>query len=128
MVEQVSPAGDVSILASQIPRLFQSSLPPQIFYVNHLVGECKDLCFGLSLADYAATRGLPEGVIPKVLRVCIDEIETRGMDVEGLYRISGRHAVVQELQHKLERNEKDFTFNTASDDTHCVASLLKASV
>ncbi|KAI0035293.1 hypothetical protein K488DRAFT_76750 [Vararia minispora EC-137] len=126
MVEQVSPAADLSILAAQIPRLFQAAVPPQVFYHNYFVGECRDLSFGLSLSDYAATRGLSDGAVPKVLKLCIDEVEGRGMFIEGIYRISGRHAVVQELQHKLERDEKNFTFNSAADDIHAVASLLKA--
>jgi len=88
------------------------------------VGECRDLAFGLSLTDYAAARSLPDGAIPKVLRLCIDEVDARGLTVEGIYRTSGRHAVVQELQHKLERDENSFAFSP-TDDIHAVASLLK---
>jgi len=82
------------------------------------------LIFGVSLADYATARGI-ENDVPKVLRICIDELDKRGLDAEGIYRVSGRHANVQELQHKIERNEKTFLFNSFTDDIYSVASLLK---
>ena len=63
-------------------------------------------------------------------------------DVDGIvYQVSGRHASVLEvfhkallcylvthflqLQHKIERNEDEFEFNSATDDVYAVSSLLK---
>ncbi|KAI0317997.1 hypothetical protein OF83DRAFT_1171488 [Amylostereum chailletii] len=125
VVESVSPEDDKMTLAAQIPRLLASATPKPILYYNYHVGECQDLIFGVSMSDYATTRGLGEGDIPKIVRLCIDEVDKRGLSVEGIYRVSGRHAVVQELQHKLERNEHDFAFNSMTDDVHAVSSLLK---
>lgn len=51
------------------------------------VGECRDLIFGVSLVDYATARGLPEGEVPKIIRICIQDIEQRGLDAEGIYRV-----------------------------------------
>ena len=65
-----------------------SSIPSPILYHNFYVGECKDLIFGFSLQDYATARDLPEGEIPKIVRICIDEVDRRGLDTEGIYRVS----------------------------------------
>ena len=46
------------------------------------------MIFGFSLQDYATARDLPEGEIPKIVRICIEEVDRRGLDVEGIYRVS----------------------------------------
>ncbi|KAI0768636.1 hypothetical protein BD413DRAFT_563758 [Trametes elegans] len=125
MVEKISPERDSTALSSNIPRLLVAATPKPIYYYNYNVGECKDLIFGVSLVDYATARGLSDGEIPKIVRICIDDIEQRGLDAEGIYRVSGRHAAVQELQHKIERNEAAFQFNPTTDDVYSVSSFLK---
>jgi len=74
--------------------------------------------------DYATARG-SENDVPKIIKICIDEVDRRGLDAEGIYRVSGRHANVHELQHKLERSEEAFSFNSYTDDIYSVASFLK---
>jgi len=41
--------------------------------------------------------------VPLVVQVCIDNIEDRGMDSQGIYRIPGNAGVVHELQEQLDR-------------------------
>ncbi|KAI9512277.1 hypothetical protein F5148DRAFT_1163734 [Russula earlei] len=113
-VENVSAQTDTSLLAASLSNSLALSTPPPTLYYNYHVGECQDLIFGVSLADYATARG-SENDAPRVIKICIDEIDKRGLDAEGLYR----------LQHKLERNEKAFSFNSFTDDIYSVASLLK---
>ncbi|EIW64964.1 RhoGAP-domain-containing protein [Trametes versicolor FP-101664 SS1] len=125
MVEKIAPERDSTAIAAAIPRLLSAAVPKPVFYYNYNVGECRDLIFGVSLVDYATARGLPEGEVPKIIRICIQDIEQRGLDAEGIYRVSGRHAAVQELQHKIERNEVAFQFNATTDDVYSVASFLK---
>ncbi|KZT22129.1 RhoGAP-domain-containing protein [Neolentinus lepideus HHB14362 ss-1] len=124
-VEKISPQVDVSVISSKISRSLSSATPKPVLYYNYEVGECNDLIFGVSLVDYATARGLGEGEIPRVVDLCIQEVDKRGLEVEGIYRVSGRHAVVQALQHKLERNEQTFKFNYVADDVYAVSSLLK---
>ncbi|KAI0080062.1 RhoGAP-domain-containing protein [Panus rudis PR-1116 ss-1] len=125
IVERINPEKDASSIASQIPQLLAQASPKPQYYYNYTVGECRDLIFGVSLVDYATSRGLSDGEIPKIVKICINEIENRGMDAEGIYRVSGRHAAVTELQHKIERNEATFMFQAPHDDVYAVASLLK---
>ncbi|KAI0374525.1 RhoGAP-domain-containing protein [Pilatotrama ljubarskyi] len=125
MVEKITPQRDSAAIADAIPRMLAAATPKPVYYYNYNVGECKDLIFGVSLVDYATARGLPDGEIPKIVRICIQDIEQRGLDAEGIYRVSGRHAAIQELQHKIERNEAAFQFNPTTDDVYSVSSFLK---
>ncbi|KAI9572604.1 hypothetical protein HD554DRAFT_2202498 [Boletus coccyginus] len=125
MITKISPENDVSLVTTHIPRALSSLIPKSIFYYNYNVGECSDLIFGVSLVDYATSRGLGETEIPKIVRICIQEIDERGLESEGIYRVSGRYAVVQDLQHKIERNEAAFKFNRLTDDVYAASSLLK---
>ena len=87
MVEKISPQRDSAALASNIPRLIAAITPKPVYYYNYNVGECKDLIFGVSLVDYATARGLSDGDIPKIIRICIEDIDKRGLDAEGIYRV-----------------------------------------
>jgi RhoGAP domain len=78
-------------LKSNIPHALASAIPDPILYEHGLVGECNDLIFGFSLVDYATANGLSEGSIPKIVRICIEEIDKRGLENEGIYRVSLRH-------------------------------------
>jgi hypothetical protein len=76
-------------------RYLQQAVPRQTLYANYQVGECSDLIFGVGLVDYANSRGLHEGEVPKLVRLCIDEVDKRGLNSEGIYRVSGRLANIQ---------------------------------
>ncbi|KAG2345304.1 RhoGAP-domain-containing protein [Suillus weaverae] len=125
VVDKISPEKDVSHVTTFIPRSLASAIAKPILYYNYNVGECNDLIFGFSLVDYATAQGLGEGDVPKILRICVEEVDQRGLDAEGIYRVSGRHAIVHDLQHKIERNEASFKFNALTDDIYAVSSLLK---
>jgi len=139
-VDKINPEKDVQKLKSVIPRSLASAIPDPILYEHGQVGPCNDLIFGFSLVDYATSKGLQEGEIPKIVRICIEEIDKRGLQLEGIYRVchgsnfsvqlltpfkvSGRQAIVHQLQHDVERDEADFHF-LPRDDVYAVASLLK---
>jgi len=54
--------------------------------------------FGFSLVDYATSKNLQDGEIPRIVRACIDEIDSRGLDCEGIYRVSSNG------KEKLDKN------------------------
>lgn len=87
-VEKVSTGRDMKGLNGYIAQSLASSIPIPILYHNFYVGECRDLIFSFSLQDYATARDLPEGEIPKIVRICIEEVDKRGLDAEGIYRVS----------------------------------------
>jgi hypothetical protein len=113
---------DVSKLAVYLPRSLASAIPERILYHHGQVGECNDLIFGFSLVDYAMAHNLQEDEPPKIIQICIREIDQRGLEAEGIYRVrlcrlvclersdmanqvSGRHAVVQSVRSLFRRSE-----------------------
>jgi hypothetical protein len=56
--------------------------------------------FGVDL-NYQMTR---DGVdVPKVLEKCIEVIDTYGLDITGIYRLSGTTSRIQRLKAKIEK-------------------------
>jgi hypothetical protein len=86
-VEKISSKVDGERLAANASRSLASAIPDPILYEHGQVGPCNDLIFGLSLGDYATAKSLGEGEIPKIVRICIAEIDKRGLDFEGIYRV-----------------------------------------
>ncbi|KAI9016416.1 Rho GTPase activation protein [Phycomyces nitens] len=64
-----------------------------------------------------------DGKIPRILRQCVKEVERRGLDSVGIYRISGHKSSVQKYRAQFNRNE-DVHLEEESD-INVVASLLK---
>lgn len=87
-VSHISPQKEISFLTTLKPRYIKQSTPRRTLYTNYYVGDCNDLIFGVSLVDYATSRGLQEGDIPKLVRICIQEVDKRGLNSEGIYRVS----------------------------------------
>jgi hypothetical protein len=88
IVDKISPDKDVARLTAHTPRSLASAIPDPILYDHGQVGPCNDLIFGFSLGDYATAKGLREGEIPRIVRICIAEIDNRGLESEGIYRVS----------------------------------------
>lgn len=89
VMSDIDPRRDASNFANAVPRYLRSSYnPPRTLYANYKLGECRDIMFGVGLADYAGAKGLVDGQIPKIVMICIQEVEKRGMNSEGIYRVS----------------------------------------
>ncbi len=88
MVDKIIPEQDTATIAANIPKMLAFATPKPQYYQNYTVGECRDLVFGVNLVDYATAKGLSDGDIPKIIRICIKEIDERGLDAEGIYRVS----------------------------------------
>ncbi|QRW27243.1 Rho GTPase-activating protein 27 [Rhizoctonia solani] len=124
IVSQVSPEREVLAAHQLIPEHISRVLPKRTLYQNYTYGDSLDLIFGFSLLDYAAARNLEDGAVPGLVAKAVQAVDERGLDSEGIYRISGRQAVVQDLIHRIERDEANFEFEKTID-VFCIASLLK---
>ena len=91
-VDKVVPERDSAVVAGNLSSLLSETCPKPVLYHNFSVGDCKDLIFGASLVDYATDRSL-EGGIPKIVRLCIEDIDQRGLDAEGIYWV-GKSSLV----------------------------------
>ncbi|QRV86267.1 Rho GTPase-activating protein gacY [Ceratobasidium sp. AG-Ba] len=124
VIAQVDPDREVLAAHQLIPEHISRLLPKRTLYQNYTYGDSSDLIFGFSLLDYAAARNLEEGGVPGLVAKAVRAIDERGLDSEGIYRISGRQAIVQDLIHRIEKDEAQFEFEKTTD-VYCIGSMLK---
>jgi hypothetical protein len=68
--------------------------------------------------------GINEDKVPKVMRMCIDEVEKRGLNIDKIYSSGSIYdQQVRKLRDRFE-SETSFSF-TSTDDIYSVAALLK---
>ncbi|KAL1902535.1 Rho-type gtpase-activating protein [Sporothrix stenoceras] len=85
------------------------------------VAEAPSTLFGSDLverADYERRQ------IPSVVTRCIEEVELRGMDIEGIYRKTGGNSQVKAIQEGFEKQE-DYDISDPGLDITAVTSVLK---
>ncbi|RMZ88124.1 hypothetical protein DV736_g4642, partial [Chaetothyriales sp. CBS 134916] len=63
--------------------------------------------------------------VPEIVRRCVEEVEARGMDVEGIYRKSGGNSQVQQVRDSFERDVYTADISDPDLDIHAVTSGLK---
>ncbi|XP_035510166.1 LOW QUALITY PROTEIN: rho GTPase-activating protein 27-like [Morone saxatilis] len=63
--------------------------------------------------------------IPKFLEKCIRTVERRGLDVDGIYRVSGNLAVIQKLRHKADHEEQLDLEDGQWEEIHVITGALK---
>ena len=84
-VESALSGTDTSDLKVFFRQALDFSTPPLILYRNCRPGGYSNLIFGVPLVDLGMNNS--EEKIPKVMRICIDEVEKRGMDVDKIYSV-----------------------------------------
>lgn len=77
--------------------------------------------FGSELVDRAEYE---RRQIPSVVTRCIEEVELRGMDIEGIYRKTGGSGQVKVIQEGFEKSE-DYDISDPGLDITAVTSVLK---
>ncbi|OJJ49884.1 hypothetical protein ASPZODRAFT_58061 [Penicilliopsis zonata CBS 506.65] len=66
-----------------------------------------------------------KSVVPAIVTRCIQEVELRGMDMEGIYRKSGASSVTQTIREGFEKSHLDYDISDPDLDIHAVTSTLK---
>jgi hypothetical protein len=64
-------------------------------------------------------------LIPAIVSRCIEEVEERGMDMEGVYRKSGGSGQVKSIQAGFEKEYNTYDVSDPDLDIHAVTSALK---
>lgn len=85
-------------------------------------GYIKDPVFGSSLASLCQRENT---TVPTFVKMCIDHIEEQGLDVDGLYRVSGNLAVIQKLRFAVTHDEKLDLNDSKWEDIHVITGALK---
>lgn len=79
------------------------------------------MLFGSELEDRCEYE---KRIIPAIVSRCIEEVESRGMDVEGIYRKSGGTGQVKIVQQGFEK-DASYDISDPDLDIHAVTSALK---
>ncbi|WVF65636.1 hypothetical protein IAT40_000367 [Kwoniella sp. CBS 6097] len=124
-IEGINTEQDIMLFRARLRAINAVPTPP-IPYENFYVGPCRSLIFGVSLTDYDFTRGegSDHGRPPTIIDKAIQAIDERGLDSEGIYRVSGRHANVQKMVQGIELDEEKFRFDE-KDDVFSIGNILK---
>ncbi|KAK6065563.1 RhoGAP domain-containing protein [Seiridium cupressi] len=85
------------------------------------IAEAADVLFGSDLSERA---DFEKRHIPCVVTRCIEEVELRGMDMEGIYRKTGGNSQVKMIQEGFDKNE-NFDISDPDLDITAVTSVLK---
>ncbi|XP_061701292.1 rho GTPase-activating protein 27 isoform X2 [Syngnathoides biaculeatus] len=85
-------------------------------------GYIRDNVFGCHLDTLCHRENT---TVPKFVDKCIRAVERRGLDVDGLYRVSGNLAVIQKLRHKADHEEHLDLEDGQWEDVHVLTGALK---
>jgi hypothetical protein len=82
-VENALGGTDTPDLRVSFRRALSFSTPPLTLFRNYRPGGYSNLIFGVPLVDHE----MNEDKVPKVMRICIDEVEKRGLDLDKIYSV-----------------------------------------
>uniref|UniRef100_A0A671MT73 Rho GTPase-activating protein 12-like n=1 Tax=Sinocyclocheilus anshuiensis TaxID=1608454 RepID=A0A671MT73_9TELE len=85
-------------------------------------GYIKDQVFGCSLNALCQREGTS---VPNFVKMCIEHVENTGLNVDGLYRVSGNLAVIQKLRFAVNHDEKVNLEDNKWEDIHVTTGALK---
>uniref|UniRef100_H0XFJ7 Rho GTPase-activating protein 12 n=2 Tax=Otolemur garnettii TaxID=30611 RepID=H0XFJ7_OTOGA len=85
-------------------------------------GYIKDQVFGSNLANLCQREN---STVPKFVKLCIEHVEEHGLDVDGIYRVSGNLAVIQKLRFAVNHDEKLDLNDSKWEDIHVITGALK---
>ncbi|XP_024135648.1 rho GTPase-activating protein 12 isoform X2 [Oryzias melastigma] len=85
-------------------------------------GYIKDQVFGCSLASLCQREN---STVPHFVKLCIDHVESKGLSIDGLYRVSGNLAVIQKLRFAVNHDEKVNLSDAKWEDIHVTTGALK---
>uniref|UniRef100_A0A8C9L690 Rho GTPase activating protein 27 n=1 Tax=Pavo cristatus TaxID=9049 RepID=A0A8C9L690_PAVCR len=81
-----------------------------------------DQVFGCSLQALCERE---HGTVPRFVLQCIHTVERRGLDIDGLYRVSGNLATIQKLRYKVDHEEHLDLDDGRWEDVHVITGALK---
>uniref|UniRef100_A0A9J8C2B9 Rho GTPase activating protein 12b n=2 Tax=Cyprinus carpio TaxID=7962 RepID=A0A9J8C2B9_CYPCA len=85
-------------------------------------GYIKDQVFGCSLTALCQREVTS---VPNFVKMCIEHVENTGLNVDGLYRVSGNLAVIQKLRFAVNHDEKVNLEDNKWEDIHVTTGALK---
>ena len=120
-IQMVHQKGFFFFFLPFLNKYFKSNFcsPSKELSSKSLKKEPENLIFGIELVELAERE---KKLIPSIIVCCIEEVEKRGIEFQGIYRISGSSPIVKQLKAKFQANQIP-SFEEV--EIPCVTSLLK---
>uniref|UniRef100_A0A0P6J3N2 Rho GTPase-activating protein 27 isoform a n=1 Tax=Heterocephalus glaber TaxID=10181 RepID=A0A0P6J3N2_HETGA len=114
-----TPESDLSRVRQKLRRFLQRRPTLQSLRER---GYIKDQVFGCALATLCARE---KSSVPRFVQQCVHAVEARGLDTDGLYRISGNLATIQKLRYHVDHDERLDLDDGRWTDVHVLTGALK---
>ncbi|KAM5135751.1 uncharacterized protein ACMZJ9_018284 isoform 2-T3 [Mantella aurantiaca] len=85
-------------------------------------GYIRDQVFGCPLHHLCERE---KRIVPHFVSNSIQAVERRGLDIDGLYRVSGNLAIIQKLRHKVDHDDNFNLEDGKWEDVHVITGALK---
>ncbi|CAK6974021.1 rho GTPase-activating protein 15 isoform X2 [Scomber scombrus] len=85
-------------------------------------GLIKDRVFGCHLLTLCEREGT---TVPKFVQICLEAVDKRGLDADGIYRVSGNLATIQKLRFIIDEEEDLDLDHSQWEDIHVITGALK---
>ncbi|XP_042351256.1 rho GTPase-activating protein 15-like isoform X2 [Plectropomus leopardus] len=85
-------------------------------------GLIKDRIFGCHLLTLCQREGT---TVPRFVKICLDAVDKRGLEADGIYRVSGNLATIQKLRFIVDQEEDLDLDHSQWEDIHVVTGALK---
>ncbi|XP_051943331.1 rho GTPase-activating protein 12-like isoform X3 [Hippocampus zosterae] len=85
-------------------------------------GYIKDQVFGCSLSSLCQREN---STVPSFVKMCMEHVESNGLHIDGLYRVSGNLALIQKLRFAVNHDEKVSLSDGKWEDIHVTTGALK---
>ncbi|XP_037132671.1 rho GTPase-activating protein 12-like isoform X4 [Syngnathus acus] len=85
-------------------------------------GYIKDQVFGSSLSSLCLRES---STVPSFVKMCIMHVESDGLHISGLYRVSGNLALIQKLRYAVNHDEQVNLSDSKWEDIHVTTGALK---
>ncbi|XP_041438470.1 rho GTPase-activating protein 15 isoform X2 [Xenopus laevis] len=115
-----NPSGlDKKKVKTRLKKLLVRRPPLQTLQEKGLI---KDQVFGCRL-DALCHR--ENSTVPKFVCMCIEAVNERGLEADGIYRVNGNLATIQKLRFIVDREEKLDLSSSDWEDVHVITGALK---
>ncbi|CAJ1050402.1 rho GTPase-activating protein 15 isoform X2 [Xyrichtys novacula] len=104
---------------SRLKKLILKRPPLQALQEKGLI---KDQVFGCRLEMLCERE---KSTVPRFVRLCTAAVEKRGLETDGIYRVSGNLAVIQKLRFMVNHEEKLNLDESDWEDIHVITGALK---
>ncbi|KAJ3278824.1 hypothetical protein HK104_001997, partial [Borealophlyctis nickersoniae] len=122
-IECIKPEVDLNLLEPEFHRVWPEA--QMVPYEHHKLGEAKSMAFGVPLD--MTVRGPTVDEVPLVLYKLTKDVEARGLNREGIYRVPGKQTDVFDLRALLEKDVHAVPLPDTEDrwDVNVSAALVK---